>query len=192
MTKLQEYLASLRPGEVPEPTGFDRLLAETWAVQEVRRGWDGGVQAPGPHGAGSLAAADFVLRSRTSRWQGHGVDSGELQHWEVDVDKRTAQIVKTGHRQLDSMAPRVSVKELAEEIAERILSGEDDERIKRLEDGSVKVLVSEIFPTGSGFRWTVSGRRKRLVQYVAERLSQERWIETVSNVFKPQSKAHRD
>lgn len=77
-----------------------------------------------------------------------------------------------------------SAKEVAEEIAERILNGEDDERIKRLVDGSVKVLVSKMFPTGSGFHRTVSGRRKRLVQYVAERLFQEGWVESIGKVFK--------
>jgi hypothetical protein len=74
---------------------------------------------------------------------------------------------------------------LAEEIAERILSGGQDDRVKRLDDGSVKVLVSKIFPGGSGFQRTISGRRKRLIQYVAERLSQEGWEETVSYGFKP-------
>jgi len=117
-----------------------------------------------------------------------GSTRGELQHWEVDLDKQTARIVKTGYRQLESMAHRLSIKELAEEIAERILSGGQDDRVKRLDDGSVKVLVSKIFPTGSGFQRTVSGRRKHLIQYVSKRLSQEGWEETVSNVFKPSAK----
>jgi hypothetical protein len=93
---------------------------------------------------------------------------------------------KTRLRQLEKMAPRISVKELAEEIADRILSGEDDQRIKRLEDGSVKVLVSKIIPIGSGFQRTVSGRRKRLIQYLGESLSHHGWLETASNVFKLQ------
>ena len=76
---------------------------------------------------------------------------GELQHWEVDLDKRTDYIVKTRHRQLETMAPRSWSRNWPGEIAERILSGEDDERIKRLEDGSVKLLVSKISRLGLGF-----------------------------------------
>jgi hypothetical protein len=38
------------------------------------------------------------------------------------------------------------------------VNAEDDERIKRFDDGSVKVLVSKIFPICSGFQRTVSGQ----------------------------------
>jgi hypothetical protein len=122
---------------------------------------------------------------RTSACTLSGSTRGELQHWSVDLENRTAQIVKTSQRQLKKMAPRVSVKELAEEIADQILGGGDDNRLKRLEDGSVKVLLTKIFPTGSGFQRTVSGRRKRLIQCLGESLSQHGWVESASNVFKP-------
>ena len=117
-----------------------------------------------------------------------GSTRGELQHWKVDLDKQTARIVKTGYRQLEKMAPRLSVKELAEEIAERILSGEDDERIKRLDDGSVKLLVSKIVPIGSAFQRTVSGRTKAARQVRGREVSQVGWVETGSYVFNPPAK----
>jgi hypothetical protein len=179
MTNLQEHLATLQPGDVPDPSGLDRLLADCWADFKGS-------------GKGGMAGYKLPGRMEKVRWQPpilsfvverHGVKvmgstRGELQHWEIDLDARTADIVKTSHRQLEKTAPRISLKDLAEEIAERILSGEEDDRIKCLEDGSVKVLVSKIFPAGSGFQRTVSGRRKRLVQYVAAKLAQKGWAES--------------
>jgi hypothetical protein len=50
----------------------------------------------------------------------------ELQHWEVDLDARTARIVKSGHRQLKKKAARLSIKTLADEIAQKILDCSED------------------------------------------------------------------
>jgi len=183
---LERAFASLHPGEVSEPTGWDRLLAEDWV--ELRGSDDGGME--GYKLLGRMERVRWqppVLSFVVERHGGTvmGSTRAELQHWEIDVAERTARLVKVGHRQLNSMASRTDIEGLAEEITVRILSGEDDDRIKRFEDRSVKVLVTKIFPTGSGFQRTVSGRRKRLLQYVAETLSKAGWKETTTNVFKP-------
>jgi hypothetical protein len=189
MTDLREHLATLQPGDVPDPSGLDRLLADHWAdFKGSAEGGMAGYKLPGR--MEKVRWQPPILSFVVERHGGTvlGSTRGQLQHWEVDFDKHTARIVKTRYRQLESMAPRLSVKALAEEIADRILNGEVDDRIERLEDGSVKVLISKIFPSGSAFQRTVSGRRKRLIQYVAERLSQEGWVETVSYGFKPPAK----
>jgi hypothetical protein len=186
MADLFDFLATSQPGEIPPSSGLDRLLAGSWT--RFRGSDQGGMQAYKLLGRMEQVRwqppiLSFVLERHGGRVMGS--TRAELQHWEVDLETRTVRIGKTGHRQLESMAPRVSIKQLAEQVAERILSGEIDERIKRLDDGSVKVLVSKLFPPGSGFQRTVSGRRKRLIRYVAETLAPAGWVETVTNVFKP-------
>jgi hypothetical protein len=189
MMNLQEHLAGIPPGDVSDPSVLARLLAANW--DEFEGSAEGGMQ--GYKLLGRIEQVSWqppILSFVLERHGGTvmGSTRGELQDWEVDVDKQTAVLVKSRHRQLEKMAPRISIKVLAEEFAERILSGEDDERIKRLEDGSVKVVVSTIFPAGSGFQRTVSGRRKRLVEYVGQRFSHDGWVETIGKVFKPRHK----
>lgn len=179
-------LANLQPREVVESSGLDRLLAVHWA--ELRGSDDGGME--GYKLLGRMERVRWqppVLAFVVERHGGTvmGSTRAELQHWEIDVAERTARLVKVGHRQLESMAARTDVKELAAEIALRIVSGEDDDRIKWFEDRSVKILVTKIFPTGSGFQRTVSGRRRRLGQYIAEAISEFGWTETTTHVFKP-------
>lgn len=186
MDELDRALSNLQPGEVVEPSGLDRLLAEHWT--EFRGSDDGGME--GYKLLGRIERVRWqppVLSFVVERHGGTvlGSTRAELQHWEIDVAERTARLVKVGHRQLESMAARTDVKELAAEIALRIVSGQDDDRIKWFEDRSVKIFVTKIFTTGSGFQRTVSGRRKRLIQYVAETLSKAGWKETTANVFKP-------
>jgi len=186
---LDRAFASLQPGEVLDPSGLDRLLAELWT--EFKGSNDGGMEGYKLLGRMErVHSQPPVLSFVVERHGGTvmGSTRAELQHWEIDVVERTARLVKVGHRQLKSMSARTEIKELAAEIALRIVSGEDDDRIKRFEDRSVKILVTKIFPTGSGFQRTVSGRRKRLLQYVAETLSKAGWVETGNNLFKPPHK----
>ena len=186
MTALLDFFANYRPGKVPNGLGVDRVLASCWDL------FTGSSEC-------GMKAHKLLGRMEQIRWESpilsfvierHGgtvcrSTRAELQHWEVDVENWTARIVKTGQRQLTKMAPRVSVKQIAEEIASRILSGEADDRLQRLDDGTVKVLVSRIFPDGSGFKRTVSGRRKRLLEEVAERLVEHRWVEASGGRFVP-------
>src|SRR5688500_9723198 len=100
----------------------------------------------------------------------------ELQHWKLNLDNWTACILQEGHRQLLQMASRVSIKAIADEIAQAILARDRnkpfviDER-----NGDLVVDASSIFPTGSGFKRTVEGRRMRLCNYLAESLSIHGW-----------------
>jgi len=85
-------------------------------------------------------------------------------------------------RQLAPMAPRVSIKDMADEVAGLITSGTIDPRIRRLDDGTVKIVLSKLFSVG--FKRTVSSRRKRLVQYVAEQLAAAGWVQVGKDEFR--------
>ena len=185
MEALQELLAALPPGPIPEDIKLDKALAAGW--DGFRGSDDGGMKDDKLLGRmENVQWQSPILNFTIERHGGtvNGSTRAELQHWELNLDNQTASIVKEGHRQLQTMAPRVSVKAIAEEIASLILSGSDDERILRLDDGSVKVRVSKVFAEGSGFKRTVEGRRKRLVECVRDQLVERGWIAVAGNVFR--------
>lgn len=113
-----------------------------------------------------------------------GSTRAELQHWEVDLVKQTATIVKTGHRQLSPMAKRVYIKPLAEELLEAIRSGKEDDRLAWHGQDEVSLCTSFIFPRKSGFRMTVGGRRNRLREAVAAVLLNEGWERLDKDTFR--------
>jgi hypothetical protein len=81
------------------------------------------------------------------------------------------------------MAKRVDVGSIADEIADRIVGGESDERLSWLQDERVKVDISRIFLDASGYRQTVQGRRKRLREALIERLRTKGWTHLGRNTF---------
>ena len=185
MNILQELLAAVPPGPVPDGTKLDKALATCW--DDFRGSYEGGMKNDKLLGRmENVQWQSPVLTFTIERHGGtvNGSTRAELQHWELNLDYQTASIVKEGHRQLEPMAPRVSVKAIAEEIAGLILSGSEDERILRLDDGSVKVRASRVFADGSGFKQTVAGRRKRLVECVRDQLVEHGWVSVTGNAFR--------
>lgn len=186
---LRDCLAGTEAGPVPDSALVEQLLANCWD------NFSG-------HGDGGMEAYKLLGRTESLRWQPpilhfvierhggtvKGSTRAELQHWQIDLDKRLAQIMKEGHRQLEPMAPRVSIKEIADEIAALVVGGMVDPRIRRFDDGSAKVLLSNIFPTHSAFRRTVKSRRERLMGYVAKKLNGLGWVPLGSDSFGPSSK----
>lgn len=184
MNKLHDLLMRVEPGNVPEATGLDRLLADHWDQ------FDGS-------DAGGMEAYKLLHRMETVQWQPPiltfiierhggtvcGSTRAELQHWSVDLDAKTATITKTGHRQLVPMAPRLSIKAIAQEVAQTILDGKQDDRLHWLDENTVMLRASSMFPTGSGFKMTVEGRRKTLCRYVEEILKDHGWAKQGWNVF---------
>lgn len=174
--QLKGVLAAVEPGEVSDVGNLEQLIASCW--DDLDGSGDGGME-----GYKILDRMEQVyweppiLRFTIERHGGtvKGSIRAELQYWEIDLDNRTAGVVKSGHRQLAPTAPRVSVKTVAHEIAEAILSGQEDDRIERSENGSVKVLTSKICPTNSGVKRTIQGRRKSLLNYISEKLDAHGW-----------------
>ena len=112
-----------------------------------------------------------------------GSTRAELQRWTVDLDHRIATCEQSGHRQLSQMASRVDVEPIGEEVADRIVTGEADDRLTWLGDGRVRVEVGKIFAQGSGYDQTVQGRRRRLREALIERLSPRGWVHLGRNTF---------
>jgi hypothetical protein len=87
-----------------------------------------------------------------------GSTRAELQHWRVDFDLIRASCVKDrGYRQLLPRAERVKAEPVATEIAEAINAGRADERLSWGRDGTVRVVLTKVFPYGSGYMQTIAG-----------------------------------
>lgn len=172
MTSLKEKLMHVPSGAVLDTNGLDRLLADCWS--DLEGAYDGGMEASKLLGRmESIHWQPPILTFVIERHGGTvcGSTRAELQHWEVDVDRMTATIVKTGQRQVAPMARRVSVMPVAQEIAEAALQGKSDERLRWLGGHCVHVVTSRLFPATSGCKRTIEGRRKRLANEVAEILA---------------------
>jgi hypothetical protein len=184
--KLRYVLATVNPDDVSKVLGLDRLLAECWG--EFDGSHDGGMEASKLLGRmEKIHWKPPILHFVVERHGGTvcGSTRAELQHWEVNLNDMTAQLTETGQRQLEPMTPRLSIKALAEEIAQAILNDADDGRFDRDEhDGSVVVNASMLFPTGSGYKRTVEGRRMRLCKYIEVILSDHGWRKVRWNKFR--------
>ena len=64
----------------------------------------------------------------------------------------TAEITKAGRRQLEPVAKGIDVEPIREDIVQKILAGEEDPRLRWIDTGMVQVVLSRIFPEGSGYR----------------------------------------
>jgi hypothetical protein len=175
MDELTSYLRNLDPGPVEHTDQLERLLARVW---DDLGGDEAGMT--GDKLIGRMEQADWTPPRLTFAIERHGgtvlgSTRAELERWTVDLDTQTATCERTGHRQLSPMATRVDVQPIADEIAEKIVNGQPDERLRWLPDGRVRVELGQIFPDRSGFRQTVQGRRKRLRDALIERLKPSGW-----------------
>jgi hypothetical protein len=168
-----------------DPEWLDTMLADCW---DLFAGSDqGGMEADKLLGRmEDVVWTPPVLTFVVERHGGTvcGSTRAELQHWALDFNAMTATITGIGHRQVAPVAPRLSIKAIAEEVAQAILDCNPDERLRWLDDNVVRVRTSSVFPTGSGFKMTVKGRRMRLCRYVWERLAGHGWLKKGWNEFK--------
>lgn len=112
-----------------------------------------------------------------------GSTRADLHRWTINLIERTATCEKVGHRQLRALAPRLSIQPLAEEIAEKIIQDQGDDRLDWQGAGRVRVILSAIFPSRSAFKQTVEGRRKRFMQAVIPLLEASDWRHVGRCVF---------
>ena len=104
-----------------------------------------------------------------------GSTRAEIQHWNVDIERREVECQEIGYRQvIDRQAP-VDVKPIADELSKLIMSSSSDERLKWSADGRVQVLSGKIFPADKASKQTVVGRRKRLLKALEELLAPHSW-----------------
>jgi hypothetical protein len=185
MDELKGYLKKLEPGPVEQTRHLERLLAKVW--DDLDGGNESGMT--GHKLSGRMEHAEWHPPRLSFVVERHGgtvlgSSRGELQHWAIDLDQKTASCERTGHRQLYQMATRVEVQPIADEIAGKILAGETDHRLRWLPDERVRVEMGTIFPRGSGFQQTVEGRRRRLREKLIESLSPRGWVHLGRNTFR--------
>jgi len=174
--ELNDYLADVPTGAISETSELERVLAGWW--DELEGSSEGGMEGWKLLNRMEQVVWNPPILKFVIERHG-GVECGgtraELQHWEIDVAEGTATITKTGYRQLYSMAARLALKPMAQEIAQRILDGDEDDRLEWAEGGDVRVLAYKVFPTGTGFKRTVEGRRIRLCGYIVDVLADHGW-----------------
>ena len=72
----------------------------------------------------------------------NGSTRATVYHWLVDLQALTASPVGEKRRQLCATDKRLDVKPIAKSLAEAIVSGRPDDRLKVMKDGSIKINPS--------------------------------------------------
>jgi len=176
LPNLTDYLCGQNPGRLLDTAELERHLADSWGSFE-------GNHAEGmtPEKLlGRMEKVEWLSPMLTFLIERHGgiclgSTRAELHRWSVNVTDKTAVCERVGHRQLRPMARRLSIQPMAEEVASKIVQGQGDERLIWEGEGTVRVVLSAIFPAGSGFKQTIEGRRKRFKQALNPLLEKSGW-----------------
>jgi hypothetical protein len=189
---LRAHLRTIKPGQITDTATLERVLAVSW---DEFTGHDGGME--GHKLLKRMEDVTWTPPKLTFAIERHGgtvmgSTRAEFQKWEVDLDKRTTTLAKTGHRQLRPMANRIYIKPLVEIALATIRSGGDNELVSRHGDGTVSLNTTLIFPKGSAVRMTLEGRRKRVRVAVAEVLLKEGWERLGDDIFRPPAVRERE
>lgn len=99
----------------------------------------------------------------------------EIQEWTMDVDHRVAECRSAGYRQLYQRGAPLDVKPIAEEIAQLIIKGKQDERLQWSGNNHLRIPTDIILEATSIPKQTPQARRKRLLKALEESLSPYGW-----------------
>ena len=182
--EFRDYMFKLSTGPVADFGAIELWLAALWA--SFSGSSEGGMRAHKLRNrTEEMEWNPPVLAFRIERHGGtvNGSTRAEVQHWEIDVDASTATLVHVGRRQVEGMARRVDVRPLADEIFSKIIAGEEDPRLKWIDDKTVRVKIGEIISSVDVKKQTLAGRRKRFREYLESRLRQEGWTSPAYNKF---------
>lgn len=185
LNQLNDLLAPIQPGPMTDTCRLVRFLADAW---DDLSGDDGGI-IPQKHlkrmeeVAWNPPVLTFLIERHGAAVMGSSRD--ELQRWTINVANGTATCKQVGYRQDGPRQASLNVEPLAEEVAAQIASGHPDERLRRHEDGRVRVLIGKIIPARSAVKETVAGRRRRFRVMLANRLVPQGWIQVQPNVWHP-------
>ena len=181
---LKKHLLALASGEIAETGRVTALLAGCWhefvdaESQRMHAGKLGRME--------DVRWEPPVLSFRIERHGAMGVGStrAELQNWSVDLDRKTAKCERSrSYRQALPRAEGVRIEPIAGELADSIIAGRLDERLKWHGDGTVRILMAKIFPYDSGYMQTVTGRRQRLRAALETLVAENGWREIRRDVF---------
>ena len=191
MAKLQQLLDHLRlipAGEIADGGELASLLVGCWGELDGAS-------------AGGMEPEKLLWRMEDISWhppelsftiERHGgtvlgSSRAEIQHWNVNVETRSATCSTGGHKQLTPMQARLNVKPLAEEIVGLILERQIDRRLKWNANGRVRVVIGNIIPPGSAAQQTVAERRRRFRDETERLLTKHGWRKVSANVYAPPS-----
>lgn len=186
MEALRAHLRGVSPGPIADPTEIERRLAVCWH------------QFLGSAAAG-MTGAKLVSRMEDISWhpprltftiERHGgtvlgSSRAERHRWELDIEAAAATCARVGHRQLMAMAPRLDVRPLARATVASILGRQPAESLRWGPDGTVRVQIGRIIPTGSAVGRTLAGRRRRFWKALDDELIPAGWIQVRHGVYRP-------
>ena len=101
--------------------------------------------------------------------------------WSINVAKGHAGLESKYRRQVHPKDKRLNVKPLAQEIAELIVNGVKDERLRWKGTERVRVEIGGVIPATS--EQTTSGRRRRFRAELCRILQHHGWVMTTVNTF---------
>ena len=191
MQKLREYLRAQSPGPIDDDWALSSLLAACW--DELDYSPEAGMDADADKLIGRMENVYWDPPLLTFKIERHGgIPKGstraEIQPWTVDIENRSAICGRPTSRQIRPRAPSLNVKPLAKQTADLILTGHSDNRLKWNDDGSVRVLIGEIIPSGSAYKQTLGGQRRRFRDEVERLLSNRGWQKVRVNVYAPSTR----
>ncbi len=99
----------------------------------------------------------------------------EVQHWRVNVDLGTAEYGRAGRRVVGRRSEGLNVQPIAKEIAQLVIDGGKDARLKWGDSGTVRVLIGMIIPA-EGPKQTVASRRKKFWVALETQLRPSGWV----------------
>jgi hypothetical protein len=184
INNLRAKLHSLPNGSVPsdQQEEVKKLLAEAWEFLEgsdqestdadkISRAEDLRSQSP---------TLSFLLERHGATI--HGSTRAELHHWEVNLDKRQASIVKRERRQVLPQAAGMDVEAMAAKAAASIINHRKQPWLTWKGAGEVRVVISQLIPPTNP--QTTSGRRKRFRDALLRRLAPQGWTSHKPNLYK--------
>lgn len=111
----------------------------------------------------------------------NGSSRATLYRWRINVQDSTAEIIDEKRRQLYALDRRLDLKALAKEVADIIINGKEDLRVKAGKGGAVRLNIAEIIPETN--KQTTSARRKRFRKQLNEILEPLGWKELRANTY---------
>lgn len=181
---LRNYLNGLPAGDISNSEIVEKLLADEW--QSISGSSDQSTFSSKLVGrceslCWSPPLLTFIIERHAATV--NGSSRAALHHWEVDLAKWSARIVKEAKRQLYARAKPLCVDGLVKKVSRAILRGSKSKLIQCYPDGRVKVLIGSIIPQ-QGFKQTVAGRRQRFRDLLDGIMVRSGWQIISPNIYK--------
>lgn len=184
MTSLKQFMDNIPPGQIQDTTELEKKLAECWdQLSDDEGGMEGyKLKERMENVSWDPPILEFTIERHGAFVQGS--NRAELQEWGINVEEMTVSLsMNKRYRQLKTNEPRLNVEPLAETIAELILNGKNDDRLKWINKDKVRVLISQIIPEGNTAKQTLTSRRKRFRLALIKKIKHKGWHEVSPNVY---------